>query len=177
MTGQAQRPLSKIDRKILCVLQAEGRITNVDLAERIGMAPSPCLRHVKALEADGTIEGYSVRLDRRALGFGVLAFVQVNLALHTDEALEHFREDRHRRHRGDQPRRGPELHSGGDRQAVAAPRIGTDHLCPIPHARIRGFASRPEAVLSWRRLGSDTKQVLQIDSLKAALSAVSRCVN
>jgi Lrp/AsnC family leucine-responsive transcriptional regulator len=96
MTGQAQRPLSKIDRKILCVLQAEGRITNVDLAERIGMAPSPCLRHVKALEADETIEGYSVRLNRRALGFGVLAFVQVNLALHTDEALEHFREALHR---------------------------------------------------------------------------------
>jgi len=96
MTGQAQRSLSKIDRKILCVLQAEGRITNVDLAERIGMAPSPCLRHVKALEADGTIEGYSVRLNRRALGFGVLAFVQVNLALHTDEALERFREALHR---------------------------------------------------------------------------------
>jgi Lrp/AsnC family leucine-responsive transcriptional regulator len=92
MARRPNRPLSRADRKILRVLQAEGRITNADLAERIGMAPSPCLRRLKALEADGVIEGYAARLNRRAVGFGVLAFVQVNLSHHSDEAVERFQE-------------------------------------------------------------------------------------
>jgi Lrp/AsnC family transcriptional regulator, leucine-responsive regulatory protein len=92
MSKRPARPLSRADRKILRVLQAEGRVTNAELAERIGMAPSPCLRRVKALEADGIIEGYAARLNRRAVGFGVLAFVQVHLAQHTDEAIVRFQQ-------------------------------------------------------------------------------------
>ncbi|WP_037456235.1 Lrp/AsnC family transcriptional regulator [Skermanella stibiiresistens] len=92
MTDRDQKRISTVDRKILSILQGEGRVTNIDLAERIGMAPSPCLRHVKALEADGVIEGYSARLNRRALGFGVLAFVQINLSQHTDDSVERFTE-------------------------------------------------------------------------------------
>jgi Lrp/AsnC family leucine-responsive transcriptional regulator len=87
------RALSEADRRILSVLQTEGRIPNVELAERVGMAPSPCLRRVKALEADGIIKGYEARISRRAVGFGVLAFVHVNLARHTDEDAGRFEEE------------------------------------------------------------------------------------
>lgn len=92
MTVRPKRPLSEADRRILRALQAEGRMPNVELAERVGMAPSPCLRRVRALEEDGFITGYGARIDRRAVGFGVLAFVQVNLHHHTDETIERFRE-------------------------------------------------------------------------------------
>jgi len=92
MTTTPKRPLSAADRRILHILQLEGRISNVDVAERVGMAPSPCLRRVKALEEDGFIKGYGARISRRAAGFGVQAFVQVNLHQHTDETLERFRE-------------------------------------------------------------------------------------
>ncbi|WP_207481306.1 Lrp/AsnC family transcriptional regulator [Arenibaculum pallidiluteum] len=92
MTVRNKRPLSDADRRILRILQAEGRIANVDLAERIGMAPSPCLRRVKALEEDGFIEGYGARISRRAAGFGVQAFVQINLHQHTDETVARFSE-------------------------------------------------------------------------------------
>lgn len=74
------RKLSATDRRILRAVQADGRITNAALAEKVGMAPSPCLRRLKALEEDGIIAGYRGRIDRRALGHGVEAFVQVKLA-------------------------------------------------------------------------------------------------
>lgn len=92
MTMPSRRPLSEADRRILHVLQAEGRIPNVELAERVGMAPSPCLRRVKALEEDGIITGYRAQISRRAVGFGVMAFVQINLGQHTDDSTERFRE-------------------------------------------------------------------------------------
>ncbi len=56
------------------------------------MSPSPCQLREKALEEDGIIKGYGARIGRRAVGFGVLAFVQVNLHQHTDETIERFRE-------------------------------------------------------------------------------------
>src|SRR5829696_2381173 len=73
------RPLSRSDRRILRVIQAEGRITSTALAQRVGMAPSPCLRRLKAMEDDGVIEGYRAVVNRKALGFEVEAFVFIKL--------------------------------------------------------------------------------------------------
>jgi Lrp/AsnC family transcriptional regulator, leucine-responsive regulatory protein len=77
MTSAAS--LSATDIRILRELQKNGRITNVALAEKVGMAPSPCLRRLKALEDSGIIEGYSMRLNRKALGFAVEAHVFIKL--------------------------------------------------------------------------------------------------
>ncbi len=74
-----KRPLSPSDRRILRVLQSDGRITNAALADKVGLAPSPCLRRLKALEEDGVIEGYRAVVGRKALGFEVEAFVFIKL--------------------------------------------------------------------------------------------------
>lgn len=72
--------LDETDRRILRALQRDGRITNAALAEEIGMAASPCLRRLKALEEAGIIAGYRALIDRRALGHGVEAYAFVKLA-------------------------------------------------------------------------------------------------
>lgn len=74
-----KRPLSPSDRRILRVLQGEGRMPNTALAEKVGLAASPCLRRLKALEEDGIIEGYRALVNRKALGFEVEAFVFIKL--------------------------------------------------------------------------------------------------
>ncbi|MFT6285321.1 MAG: Lrp/AsnC family leucine-responsive transcriptional regulator [Alcanivorax sp.] len=71
--------LDRKEREILAILQSEGRISNVDLAERVSLSESPCFRRVKRLEESGLIEGYTARLDQRELGLQVTAFVQVSL--------------------------------------------------------------------------------------------------
>jgi Lrp/AsnC family transcriptional regulator, leucine-responsive regulatory protein len=73
------RPLSPSDRRILRVVQSDGRITNAALAETVGLAASPCLRRLKALEEDGIIESYRAVVNRKALGFQVEAFVFIKL--------------------------------------------------------------------------------------------------
>lgn len=88
MTDQ---PLKPVDLRILQVLQTEGRIANVELAERVGLSPSPCLRRLKQLEASGFIRGYAALVDRKRLGFGVEAFVQVSLERHQDRFDKAFR--------------------------------------------------------------------------------------
>ena len=88
MTDQ---PLKPADLRIMQVLQTEGRIANVELAERVGLSPSPCLRRLKQLEASGLIRGYAALLDRKRLGFGVEAFVQVSLERHQDRFDKAFR--------------------------------------------------------------------------------------
>ena len=70
----ARRKLSDADRRILDVLQTDGRIANVELAERVGMSPSPCLRRVKRLVQDGVIKGFAAIVDPKAIGLGVEAF-------------------------------------------------------------------------------------------------------
>lgn len=72
--------LDETDRRILRALQRDGRLTNAALADEIGMAASPCLRRLKALEQDGIIAGYRALIDRRALGHGVEAYAFVKLA-------------------------------------------------------------------------------------------------
>jgi len=83
--------LDVFDLKILHVLQSEGRLSNVELANRIGLSPSPCLRRVKRLEAEGVIEGYSARINRGKIGMGVTVFVSVGLDRHREEEAERFR--------------------------------------------------------------------------------------
>jgi Lrp/AsnC family leucine-responsive transcriptional regulator len=84
--------LTSSDLRILRALQDNGRIANVDLAEAVGLSPSPCLRRTKQLEASAVIRGYVALLDRKKLGFGVEAFVQVSLDRHQDRLDGAFRE-------------------------------------------------------------------------------------
>lgn len=78
--------MTKIDtigRKILQTLSEDGRISNIDLAERVGLSPSACLRRVQELERSGVISGYRAVLNPAALGMGVIAYVTVGLSRHT----------------------------------------------------------------------------------------------
>jgi Lrp/AsnC family transcriptional regulator, leucine-responsive regulatory protein len=70
---------SRADRQILEIVQRDGRISNVDLASRIGMSPSPCLRRVKELEQSGVIDRYVALLDRSKVGIGILAYVEIKV--------------------------------------------------------------------------------------------------
>jgi Lrp/AsnC family transcriptional regulator, leucine-responsive regulatory protein len=82
--------LDRTDRVILALLQREGRISNTELAERVRLSPSACLRRVQRLEADGVIAGYGARLDPRRLGLGLQAFVRLQLAHHDADSIERF---------------------------------------------------------------------------------------
>lgn len=82
--------LDRTDLRLLAELQAHGRITNAELAERISLSPSACLRRVQRLEADQVISGYAAQVDPQAVGLGLQAFVRVQLAKHEGEAIERF---------------------------------------------------------------------------------------
>jgi DNA-binding Lrp family transcriptional regulator len=82
--------LDSIDRKLLAELQAEGRVTNVDLARRVGLTAPPCLRRVRALEEAGVIKGYHAELDASSLGFTITVFAMVSLKSQAEEDLRAF---------------------------------------------------------------------------------------
>ena len=82
--------LDAIDHEIIAVLQQEGRISNIDLAERVGLSPTPCGRRVRRLETTGVITGYGARIDPSALGLGVSVLVTVRLAKQTAADIEQF---------------------------------------------------------------------------------------
>ena len=82
--------LDRYDRQILERLQADGRISNQELAEGIGLSPSPCLRRVRALEEAGLIRGYHARLDAKALGLSLMALIHISMDQHTPERFAHF---------------------------------------------------------------------------------------
>jgi DNA-binding Lrp family transcriptional regulator len=82
--------LDRLDRAILRELQADGRLTNVELAKRVRLSPSPCLRRVKSLEERGFITGYRAVLDRPRMGRGLHVFVMVSLTSQRQDALEAF---------------------------------------------------------------------------------------
>jgi DNA-binding Lrp family transcriptional regulator len=82
--------LDRIDRRILRDLQADGRMTNVELARRAGISAPPCLRRVRALEEAGFIRGYHADLDPEALGYGVTVFAQVGLSSQAEPDLKAF---------------------------------------------------------------------------------------
>jgi len=78
------------DRQIIRELQRDGRMTNQELAERVNLSPSPCLRRVRLLEEAGVIVGYSADVDARACGLQITAFIHVTLQRHERDAVEHF---------------------------------------------------------------------------------------
>jgi DNA-binding Lrp family transcriptional regulator len=82
--------LDPIDRKILAELQADGRMTNVELARRVGISAPPCLRRVRTLEEQGYIRGYHADIDPRALGFEVQVFAMVGLQSQAEADLVAF---------------------------------------------------------------------------------------
>src|SRR5882724_9673660 len=85
-----QVKLDRIDRRILRDLQANGRMTNVELAHRAGISAPPCLRRVRALEEAGFIRGYHAEVNAEALGYGVTVFAQVGLASQAEPDLKAF---------------------------------------------------------------------------------------
>lgn len=82
--------LDAIDKRILAALQRDGRMTNQALADAVGLSPSPCLRRVCLLEESGVIAGYTARLDRKACGLSVTAFVRIRLKEHSRSAVTAF---------------------------------------------------------------------------------------
>lgn len=82
--------LDRYDRKILEALQADGRISNQDLADQIGLSPSPCLRRVRALEESGLIEGYRTILNPKKLGYALEALIYISMDQHTPERFSNF---------------------------------------------------------------------------------------
>jgi len=82
--------LDRYDLQILNILQEDGRISNQELADRIGLSASPCLRRVKALEEAGLITGYHAVLDAKKMGLSLLALIHISMDLHTPERFNNF---------------------------------------------------------------------------------------
>jgi len=84
------KQIDPIDRNILSILQEDARISNLDLARRVGLSPSPCLRRVRELERSGLVRRHVTLLDPQALGLGVSVFIQVRLDRQIERSLETF---------------------------------------------------------------------------------------
>jgi len=82
--------LDRIDKRILVELQGNARISNQELADKVGLSPSPCLRRVRALEDSGLIKGYYTQLNASMLGLKLLALVQISMDRHTPDRFEQF---------------------------------------------------------------------------------------
>lgn len=82
--------LDHYDIHILSIVQSDGRISNQDLAERIGLSPSPCLRRVRTLEETGLITGYRAMLDAKKLGLSLMALIHISMDQHTPERFDNF---------------------------------------------------------------------------------------
>ena len=82
--------IDRFDRLILQTLQEDGRISNQDLADRIGLSPSPCLRRLRALEDAGIVTGYRALLNAKALGYSLMALIYISMDMHTPERFENF---------------------------------------------------------------------------------------
>jgi len=87
---EKQMELDRYDRHILEVLQQDGRISNQELADRIGLSPSPCLRRVRTLEESGLIIGYHALLDAKKLGLTLMALIFISMDRHTPERFANF---------------------------------------------------------------------------------------
>lgn len=82
--------LDNIDKNIIRALQGDGRLSNQELSERVGLSPSPCLRRLRALESAGVIEGYAAKVSQNAVGLPVSVFVSVKLEHQVEEQLDRF---------------------------------------------------------------------------------------
>ncbi|WP_043338555.1 Lrp/AsnC family transcriptional regulator [Belnapia moabensis] len=90
MTVETDPSLDEVDRQILAELQADGRMTNVELARRVGLSAPPCLRRVRRLEEEGIIRGYHADLDPVALGYEITFFALVGLESQKEAVLQSF---------------------------------------------------------------------------------------
>jgi Lrp/AsnC family leucine-responsive transcriptional regulator len=93
MPSHKIKPLDRIDKVILSTLQADGRISNVELAKKVNLSASPCLDRVKRLENEGYIERYGAFLNASKLNYGMTAFVQVSLSSTTSETFKLFKKE------------------------------------------------------------------------------------
>jgi len=93
MSDNKTKALDRIDLLILSTLQADGRISNVDLSRKVNLSASPCLDRVKRLEKEGYIEGYGAFLNASKLNYGMTAFVQVTLSSTTSETFKLFKKE------------------------------------------------------------------------------------
>jgi Lrp/AsnC family transcriptional regulator, leucine-responsive regulatory protein len=82
--------LDRTDKRILRELQVNGRMSNQELADQVGLSPSPCLRRVKQLEDEGIIEGYAALVNASKLGLKMMALIQIRMDRHTPERFEEF---------------------------------------------------------------------------------------
>ncbi len=87
-----QKIADQVDRRILRILAQDGRITNAELAERVGLSPSPCLRRVRRMEEAGIIQGYSVRIDPAAFEWTMSALVMIRLSRQNEDEISMFEE-------------------------------------------------------------------------------------
>jgi len=87
------KPLDRTDRRILECLQEDGRMSNVALAKKVNLTPTPCLERVRRLERDGYISGYTALLDPELVGRGLLVFVEINLARTSPDVFRDFRRE------------------------------------------------------------------------------------
>ncbi len=83
--------LDRTDIRILELLQQDGRLSHVELADRVGLSPTPCTRRVRRLEQLGIVRGYAAIVEPKRVGQNVLAFVQIKLERHTDDVIDRFR--------------------------------------------------------------------------------------
>lgn len=82
--------LDRIDRRILTLMQADGRITNLELADKVGLSPTPCSRRVKRLEGSGLIDGHVTLLNQALLGLNITAMISITMDRHTPDRFENF---------------------------------------------------------------------------------------
>ncbi len=78
------------DRRIIRELQLDGRLTNHELAERVSLSPSPCLRRLRNLEKSGTIQGYTALVDQKAYGLPITVFIRIRLETHSQDSVQTF---------------------------------------------------------------------------------------
>lgn len=82
--------MDKIDRQIVRELQLDGRLSNHELAERVNLSPSPCLRRMRNLEEAGIIKGYTALIDQKAYGLPITVFIRIRLEHHSQDAVRDF---------------------------------------------------------------------------------------
>ena len=88
--NRVQPKLDRIDKRILAVMQANGRITNLELADQVGLSPTPCARRVKRLEASGLIERHVTLLNQARLGLNITAMISISMDRHTPDRFDNF---------------------------------------------------------------------------------------
>ncbi|MGB0733027.1 MAG: Lrp/AsnC family transcriptional regulator, partial [Pontibacterium sp.] len=85
--GGKRKTLDKLDFRILNVLQKDGRISYVELADKVGLSTTPCIERIKRLEKDGYIEGYYAKLNPKLLNYSMLVFVEISLSYQSSDAF------------------------------------------------------------------------------------------